>query len=467
MENIIEGFDSARDITSYNTSNFSFSIVSRIAYLIGVSGEKFEQDAFPFKLYWYERLQGDKNARIIRNLCRLRTAFELNYKAINLAIRTELKPIFTLHQYIPQDALDQLGKDGITVYKSNQSLNNYIIDVNRYISDRINNCKNIFPDWLKWEYIRNFFIMPDGLTEQGIKKAAEEFYQYKSYYPYQIYVNWTPVEAGNILYNDEKFVRLLYLENQDCFTDLDKVTDASDETKTGIYDFLEANDCAAFAVDCENADPFKLYAMLQSLDKQKLLKKVSKIILYDDIHTSPAWKILDRFTEIPVEHNQIDRIKNDKSLVDMRLAIGVCKEYYEKNTSAFILVSSDSDYWGLISSMTEVQFLVMIEEEKCSPKIKDAFIRFGCTYCCIDDFCTGNSYDIKIQILASEIQRILDTKGFNIYTLLGEAYQTTRVELDGREQEQFYNKYIKNMKLTIDKLGNVHIETAQLSRLMN
>ena len=28
---------------------------------------------------WYEKLHADKNARIVRNLCMIRTALELNY----------------------------------------------------------------------------------------------------------------------------------------------------------------------------------------------------------------------------------------------------------------------------------------------------------------------------------------------------------------------------------------------------
>ena len=74
-------------------------------------------------------------------------------------------------------------------------------------------------------------------------------------------------------------------------------------------------------VDCENADPYKLYATLKNLDQAALLGKISKIILYDDIHTATAWKILEQFTQIPIEHNMIERIKENKSLVDIRLPL--------------------------------------------------------------------------------------------------------------------------------------------------
>ena len=38
---------------------------------------------------------------------------------------------------------------------------------------------------------------------------------------------------------------------------------------------------------------------------------------------------------------------------------------YKNDVDSFVIVSSDSDYWGLISSLPDAHFLVMIEREKC------------------------------------------------------------------------------------------------------
>ena len=46
-------------------------------------------------------------------------------------------------------------------------------------------------------------------------------------YPYQMYINWFPAEEGNILFNDKKFVTLLYSWNGDRFTEYSKVSDVS------------------------------------------------------------------------------------------------------------------------------------------------------------------------------------------------------------------------------------------------
>ena len=86
------------------------------------------------------------------------------------------------------------------------------------------------------------------------------------------------------------------------------------------------------------------------------MNKVSKIILIDDVNTSTAWGVLEEHVSIPVEHKVIPRIKEDKSLVDITLTAQLCKEFYANNTDSFVLVSSDSDYWGLISSIPEAHF---------------------------------------------------------------------------------------------------------------
>lgn len=73
---------------------------------------------------------------------------------------------------------------------------------------------------------KNLFVMPNGLTEDGTKAAADIYYSHLLFYPYQVYINWTPKEEGNILYNDKKFVTLLYQWNNDYFTEYSKVSDA-------------------------------------------------------------------------------------------------------------------------------------------------------------------------------------------------------------------------------------------------
>ncbi len=58
----------------------TYELVSKVAYLIGVPLRIFENEHEPPKLELYDQLERDKNARIIRSLCIIRTAIERNYK---------------------------------------------------------------------------------------------------------------------------------------------------------------------------------------------------------------------------------------------------------------------------------------------------------------------------------------------------------------------------------------------------
>ena len=436
-----------------------YEIVSIFAYLIGVEKRHFENEHEPPRMETYEKLRWNKNARIIRNLCILRNNIEQHYKAIYTAMRDEYKSIVSLPEMVSQEAVTELSNDGIDLYKSGKSLIQYILDINRYISDRINNCKTLFPIWLDWSYIRDLFIMPDGLTEDGAKAAAELYYENKRLYPYQVYMNWYPGDYGNILFNDYRFVKLLYEWNQDAFNDNSKISDVSDYTRYNVFDFLEDSERTVFVVDCENSDAYSLCAMIQNLPEE-MLSKIQKVILYDDVHTTSAWQILNEHTSVPVEHIEIERIKDSKSLVDMRLATGVCREFFQNNVESFVLCSSDSDYWALISSLPEAKFLVLVEHYKCGPDIKEALAQSGIFYCYLDEFYTGNSnQDLKIAALLMEIKNYLSASvSLNVNDMLMTAMTNARVNLSPAERNQFYDKYIRQMKLDIDESGNVSLK---------
>ena len=437
--------------------NSTYLVVSKVGYLLGVPKRFFEQGQLDME--HYKAMDQNKNARLIRNLCLLRNDIERNYGKINLAFRTDIKNLYTLPEYIDQEAITQLSRDGIQIIKANYPLDKYVMDINREIANRINNCQNLLPNCLKWPYIRSLFIMPNGTKPEGVKAAGNEYNLHRNDYPFQVYLNWGIYGKGNILFNDKKFVTLLYEEHEDFFQDMSKITDAGNIAKSGIYDFLDRSHKAAIVVDCENSDPYKLYAMLNNLDQNALLGKIGKIILFDDVHASSAWDVLNEFTAIPVEHIMLERVKEGKSFLDIRLSVGVCKEFYQNSIDSFLLASSDSDYWGLIPTLEDARFLVLVEEEKVSGAIRHTLENAAITYCYLDDFCTGNSNEIKERALLKELRERLEQEvNFNINDLLQEVYAVTRADMTSGEKKQFYNRYIKPMHLEIDAEGEVFVE---------
>lgn len=166
----------------------TYEIVSKVAYLIGVPKRIFENEHEAPQLEVYQRLENDKNARIIRNLCIVRTEIERNFRKINDKMRMEYKSILSLPEYVSTASINSLSADGISfIKKSSTQLSGHIVEINRIISDRINNCKSLFPLWLNWKYVKDLFIMPNGLSEKDTKDAATVYYESLSFYPYQMY----------------------------------------------------------------------------------------------------------------------------------------------------------------------------------------------------------------------------------------------------------------------------------------
>lgn len=145
--------------------------------------------------------------------------------------------------------------------------------------------------------------------------------------------------------------------------------------------------------------------------------------------------------------------------MDIKLAVEACREYFQEKADSFIIVSSDSDYWGLISSLQEARFLVMLEYEKCGPDMKAALEESGIFYCYLNDFYTGNVEDLKRSVLHKEIHRYMDNSiMLNVNGMLEDVLRTTRVTMSDTEKRQFLDKYIRPMQLKIDDDGNVSIE---------
>lgn len=220
--------------------NSTYTLVSPMAYLIGIDKENFgEENARPFLLKSYEELDAHKEARIIRNLCRIRTAMERNYPAIVNEFRMSFRNIGSVPNLIPSEAVAQLEQDGVRIYKAKPDIDEYIISFNCEISNRINQVARFFPEWVKWDYVKPIFLMPNGTKKDGIKKAGEYYKSDTRRYPFHCWINWdavstSPESKGNILYNDEKFVTILYERHEDRFENLSLVRDAGNSTMRNL-----------------------------------------------------------------------------------------------------------------------------------------------------------------------------------------------------------------------------------------
>ncbi|MBR1591902.1 MAG: NYN domain-containing protein [Ruminococcus sp.] len=431
-------------------------LVATVAYMIGVRKHIIEQCYDEECHDTLQKLYAHQPATIIRYLCKIRTTLLQKFKKTDDEMRFNLKNLDKLEWY-DKDNIRQLEKWGINLIQANYRSEKYMIDIAKLISENIDKCADLFYDWVNWSYIRELFCIPRYNKKGVMKQEFEKYMSNIEKYPFQMYIHWQPVDSGSILYTDGKFLGVLYHQHNDHFDDYTKYRDAHSETKNNIYDFVERSNRAVIAVDCENSDVYKLYAVLKGLDSDNM-SKIEKIYLYDDYHTTRAWNWLYNYTNIPVEHIQVQRVTDRKSLVDIMMTAGICRNYYDDGIDSFILVSSDSDYWGLISSLPMAKFLVMYEYAKCGIAIKNALSEHDIYYCSIDDFCSANVEEFKRTVLFDILEKYLpDIVYLNGRELVHQIYEEARLNASDNEKDAFFNKYIKTLSIKCDSDGNFRV----------
>ena len=437
--------------------SFSYQIVSIIAFLIGVPSEYFESGRYLSSIY--EELSDDPYAVILRNLCRVRTSFMRNYDKISAEIVYDIKSIDRLSPgLIPNDSIQSLRKAGMELSKANAKPESYLPRINRYISENIGTCKHLFPLWIQWEYIKDLFLMPDGQKVQRTLKVMQTYRASINIYPFHCYVNIPLRENGNIILNDEKFVRLLYGFHNDRFSDLYKLRDISEESKNALADFFERHEKVAIVVDCENSNPYKLYDALYNIKKNysQLATHVVRVMLFDDQHTTNAWRWLSGFLSFPTEHIDVKRINERKSLVDQCLSAAIQTEYYENKITGFVLASSDSDYWGLIS-YSKADFLILAEESKTGSGLKDALRSARIHYCYLDDFATGESRFKDLALKTMVNNYLTESVSLNVEEMMEQIFEDAFMPLTKNEQRMYYEKILKQLRISIEDDGELRI----------
>ena len=147
-----------------------------------------------------------------------------------------------------------------------------------------------------------------------------------------------------------------------------------------------------------------------------------------------------------------------KSLVDIQMAVGVSAAYYRDKVDSFILCSSDSDFWGLISSLPDARFLVMYEYAKCGNAIKEALSARSIFHCAMDDFYMENAGALQKTVLKKVLEKYLpNVVGENGWELTRQIYSDAYITASEREMKRFYEKYVKTLRLKIGADGLFYV----------
>lgn len=435
---------------------YTKTMSSTVAYLIGVRQSIFENEHEPLDLSVYENLEQNTAAKSVRQLMIIRTSLIYNYLVVQKEFKFNLKNLDSVPDLIPTEAIEYLASVGINIVKANYQPNKYLISITAEITKLMTSIKKLFPSWVEWSYVKELFTYPSDETMQ--KTEYGKFLRQRNYYPYQMYIYWKPYDCGNMLYSDKKFLEVLYGQNKDEFKMYDRVIDAPTAEKNALIAFLNSNDDVVVAVDCENADAFKLYSAIKSLSPE-LTSRINKIRLYNDVNTSSAWSFIRNvLSDITVEEEIVERVTARKSLVDVSLTAGLCKEYYDNKHRSFILVSSDSDFWAVVNVLHDANFLICAEEKNITIDYEYALSNTHNTICFIDDFSTGNIDELRIGALIAVINDELKNKvDINISELVEMAYAKTGVRSTIKERKLFTEAHAKKIITNISKDGQLSL----------
>lgn len=424
-----------------------------MAYLIGTRLDILYKNESEDVRKTIRKLSEEKNAVIIRNLSRFRTELMKHFGEIDSMLKNETTNISDI-RYFNITELNQLADYGIDIIRYNWNAQKYMELVNRCIAENINIIRAFFPANVKWEYIKDLFLIPDFTNVKNVINETRIYRQNFLLYPYSMYIHWKPMECNNLLSCDSKFFKIVYSLHNDSFNEEKSFTDAHDFDKERIYAFIDNGKKISMFVDCENSDVYKLFAVLKELNNEHI-SRINEIVLVDDVNTNIGWELLEKCISVKVRKIDTKRVIKDKSVVDGILIAEICKAYYSDEVDSVIMVSSDSDYLSVIRTVKVARFMTLYESEKISPRLIDEYIDNNVAFCCMDNFFIGNSDSIKIMAFKSIIRQY----GFDVFKYNGKdfaerVFEEARINASKTEIQNFYEKYIRTLRPVADAQGN-------------
>ena len=432
-----------------------------VSYLIGVPDKFLAQDYEGYEELISE-LRSNESATIVRCLCKLRTTLLKNFKKTDQKMRYFLKNLTSMSEYDQQD-IEYLQSHGLQIIQANYSSEKYIKDFYELIDTKIDDCKSIFLnyDWLKWSYIRELFVRPGFRKANELKDEFTRFMSNIKLYPYGCYINWNAEDVGNLMSNDVKLLTNIYKQHKDKL-DIDeyKINSSSTSTKQTIYDFIGQSDNTIMVVDCENTNIFKFYGMMCLLNNEEI-SKISKIVFYHDKRDEAQWSCLRRMIKGPeIVFQETQRVNAYKSSLDIYLTGGIYKLHYEENVTAFVLVSSDCDYWGVISQLPNVDFFVLYECESVGSRLVDLMDEHKILHAALDDFGSDGTEQLKKEMLSSGLDSVMTEMtgalALNINDLTDKIFEAAHINASEEEKKAYRDKYVRNIKIKISDDGNMY-----------
>lgn len=208
--------------------------------------------------------------------------------------------------------------------------------------------------------------------------------QYKMYAYLYKRKGWNPANVQKLLKEDAEHILNVKADS------LRKIHASND--KINIYPIY---------VDCDNVGLFSVLALVDSLLRKKM--KIQLYLFYDSMTNLGLWRGVTQYLKhtegVDVLHIDVQRIHHEKSIVDMAICTQVCKNVYERGITQGLLLSSDSDFGGMLEQMPP-NILVGYTVNHVSPRYVEWLGARGVDITCFDTVGAWTEYWEKCTIYA-------------------------------------------------------------------
>ena len=164
---------------------------------------------------------------------------------------------------------------------------------------------------------------------------------------------------------------------------------------------------------------------------------------------------------IPTTAIPVNRLKEDKSLVDHKLVAGISKSVYQDGVDSIILCSGDSDFWAVIEDVP-AKYLVMAESHKCGQDFRMALREKSILYCFLDKFKLPADNQFRKLILQraflDKLQCALDNAKINVEDIYKTALDENYLMLSEQEIKNSFKDTVDSLIFSVDTAGNLMVE---------
>lgn len=435
-------------------------LCSKIAYLIGVGEDNFYSTDNESGLLRpvFERMDKNRDAQIVRDLCILRFRMIQNNALIRREFMQEGHNIGTLSSrrnadgvefaLLPKDAIQRLHRNGIDVFMHRPSVYAYLMLFNSKLAQQLDRpaVRQLIAPEVNWQYIRKMFLFPTGTTEKNVINAVSEYFQNRLRYPYACYINWSG-GSGNILINDDQFLQRLYEYNEDYWGG-----DSGSAETQALSQFLGDSTGVLVLVDCATTD----LASLEELHQRAEIwyaSHIAKIVLLCPAAAKDLWQPL------------ADCLNAELQVVEKIYAVGtdawrtvltdVISEQMFVPDCPLILATADKD---LLRDLADAELLsgkyLIMTRHGCETGWSE-HDQGGHLYLLPE---VSVAYTRKEPIAFAQMQARLDTFQLpGLADLVEQALGETPYNFTQEEQQQLTEMCRKRLTITVDHVGNLRV----------